>query len=59
MDPKQDNKVSGSIAESFTVNEDATEWTFTIREGAKWHDGEPVTVDDVLFDLTFIPIRSA
>ncbi len=51
MDPKQDNKVSGSIAESFTVNEDATEWTFTIREGAKWHDGEPVTVDDVLFDF--------
>ena len=27
----------------------ATTWRFTLRDGAKWHDGEPVTVDDVLF----------
>ncbi|MFH0838436.1 MAG: ABC transporter substrate-binding protein [Patescibacteria group bacterium] len=24
-------------------------YTFVIKEGAKWHDGEPVTADDVLF----------
>jgi peptide/nickel transport system substrate-binding protein len=27
----------------------ATTWAFTLREGAVWHDGEPVTADDVVF----------
>ncbi|GHJ37713.1 ABC transporter substrate-binding protein [Streptomyces sp. TS71-3] len=27
----------------------ATTWRFTLRSGAKWHDGQPVTADDVLF----------
>jgi peptide/nickel transport system substrate-binding protein len=27
----------------------ATSWQFTLREGATWHDGEPVTADDVVF----------
>ena len=26
-----------------------TTWKFTLREGAKWHDGQPVTADDVVF----------
>ncbi|WP_239133583.1 ABC transporter substrate-binding protein [Rugosimonospora africana] len=26
-----------------------TTWKFTLRSGAKWHDGQPVTIDDVLF----------
>jgi len=39
----------GNLAESFEVNEDATEFTFTLREGMKWSDGEPVTTEDVAF----------
>ncbi|WP_419993634.1 ABC transporter substrate-binding protein [Streptomyces boninensis] len=27
----------------------ATTWKFTLRDGAKWHDGKPVTADDVVF----------
>ncbi|MFM9369623.1 ABC transporter substrate-binding protein [Streptomyces sp. Da 82-17] len=27
----------------------ATRWKFTLRSGAKWHDGKPVTADDVVF----------
>ena len=27
----------------------ATIWKFTLRQGAKWHDGQPVTADDVVF----------
>lgn len=27
----------------------ATTWRFTLRDGAKWHDGKPVTADDVIF----------
>lgn len=35
--------------ESFTNNEDYTEFTFTLRKGLKWSDGEPVTTEDVSF----------
>jgi peptide/nickel transport system substrate-binding protein len=37
------------IAESWDVSEDATTYTFHLREGLQWSDGEPITADDVLF----------
>ena len=37
------------MAESWEVNEDATEFTFKLREGMKWSDGEPFTADDIMF----------
>ncbi len=40
------------LAESFAVSADATLYTFTIRDDARWHDGEPVTADDVVFTFT-------
>lgn len=39
----------GNIAESFEASEDASTFTFTLREGMKWSDGEPVTTEDVAF----------
>ncbi len=38
-----------SWVSSIEGNEDASEFTFTIRDGLRWSDGEPVTVDDVRF----------
>ncbi|WP_159585496.1 ABC transporter substrate-binding protein [Chelativorans xinjiangense] len=35
--------------ESYEVNEDSTEYTFTLLAGLKWSDGEPVTTEDVRF----------
>ena len=32
-----------------TLNDEATEFTFTLREGHKWSDGAPVTTEDVRF----------
>ncbi|CAI9406081.1 ABC transporter substrate-binding protein [Nocardioides sp. T2.26MG-1] len=29
-----------------TKNDDATEWSFTIKDGVKWEDGQPITCDD-------------
>ncbi len=34
--------VVGQVAESFESNDDATEWTFTIRDGLKFSNGEDV-----------------
>jgi len=35
------------LAESWTSNTDATEWTFKIRQGVKFNDGGPMTAKDV------------
>ncbi|MFF2494887.1 ABC transporter substrate-binding protein [Agromyces sp. NPDC058064] len=35
------------IAESWETSEDGLTWTFTIREGATFHDGEPVDAEAV------------
>ncbi len=41
--------VQGNVLESFAVNDDATVFTFKMREGLKWSDGAPVTREDVEF----------
>jgi peptide/nickel transport system substrate-binding protein len=37
------------LAESWKVSEDKLRVEFTLREGLKWSDGEPLTVDDIMF----------
>jgi peptide/nickel transport system substrate-binding protein len=39
------------VAEGWGVSEDGTIYNFTIRDNAVWHDGEPVTSDDVIFTV--------
>lgn len=52
------------LAEKWEVSEDGLRVVFTLREGLKWSDGEPLTVDDVVFtfkDLIYnekIPTQS-
>ena len=43
-----DGAIEPALAESFSANADATEWTFVIRQGVKFHDGTDMTVDDVV-----------
>lgn len=43
-----------NIAESVDVNDDATVYTFHLREGLRWSDGAPFTSDDVLFVINDI-----
>ena len=38
-----------NIAESWEVSDDVREYTFHLREGMRWSDGEPFTADDIMF----------
>ncbi|HYE91459.1 MAG TPA: ABC transporter substrate-binding protein, partial [Terriglobales bacterium] len=40
-----------SLAESFTASKDFTTFTFNLRKNAKFHNGEPVTAEDVKFSF--------
>jgi len=42
-------EVVPDLAESWEANADLTQYTFTLRSDVTWHDGEPLTADDVKF----------
>jgi peptide/nickel transport system substrate-binding protein len=44
----KDLKLRPVLAESWTPNSDGSAWTFKIRQGVKFNDGTPMTVDDVV-----------
>ncbi len=44
----------GALATSWEANEDATVWTFNLREDVTWHDGEPFTAQDLKFTAEFV-----
>lgn len=39
------------LAESYSISEDGLTYHFKIREDAEFHDGKPVTADDVIFTI--------
>lgn len=39
----------GNVVQDFSVSEDNTVFTFELRRGLRWSDGEPVTTEDVRF----------
>lgn len=45
-------EVVGDLAESWEVSDDATEFTFNLRQNVKWHDGEPFSADDVVYSFS-------
>lgn len=47
LQPDQDLKLEGRLAESWSVSDDDLTWTFNLRKGVKWHDGKPFTAKDV------------
>lgn len=47
----QRGSVVPDLASSFRVEPDGKTWTFFIRPDARWHDGMPVTADDVVYTV--------
>lgn len=47
------NSMYGRLAEAVRVDPDLAYVDYRLREGARWHDGEPLTIDDVMFTFEF------
>lgn len=45
---KVDMSVEPDLAESWSANDALTQWTFKLRSGVKFHDGSPLTANDVV-----------
>jgi peptide/nickel transport system substrate-binding protein len=43
--------IAPSLAESWEMSSDGTVYTFAIKQGVTFHDGSPMTIDDVIFSL--------
>jgi peptide/nickel transport system substrate-binding protein len=39
------------LAQSYTISEDGRVYTFTLKNNITWHDGEPITSDDIVFTI--------
>ena len=49
--PMPGNSAEPCLAESWKMAPDGLSYQFALREGAKFHDGEPVTAEDVKFSF--------
>ncbi len=52
-DPETNEPIEG-LAESWEPSDDGRTWTFDIRDGAQWSDGEPLTAEDVAWTYNTI-----
>jgi len=48
-----DGTFAPGLAESWEVSDDGKVWTFKIHQGVKFHNGEPLTAEDIAFTYKF------
>lgn len=49
--PNSDGEMIPAVAEKYTLSEDGTTYTFTLREGVKFHNSQTVTAEDVVYSI--------
>jgi peptide/nickel transport system substrate-binding protein len=49
-----DGKYVGDLAEKWESSPDGLTWTFNLRDNLKWHDGTPLTAEDVAWSINAI-----
>ena len=50
-DPKGGTFIIPALAESWEVSDDGLDWSFTLRENARFSNGDPVTSEDVAYSI--------
>lgn len=51
---KDSKQVIPWLAEKWQTSPDQLTWTFNLRSGAKWQDGQPLTAKDVAFTFNYL-----
>ena len=51
LKPDCEGNLIPAVANDFSVSEDGLTYTFTIRDGVKFHNGNPVTAEDVKYSI--------
>jgi len=51
LKPDSDGNIIPAVAESYDVSEDGKTYTFTLRKGVKFHNGNLVTAEDVKYSI--------
>ena len=51
VEPDENLEMAPALAESWEVSEDGLTYTFDLRDGVTWHDGSPLTADDVVYSF--------
>ena len=51
LKPMPDQPMAPSLADSWSVTEDGLSYSFVLREGVTFHNGEKVTAEDVKFSF--------
>lgn len=46
-----DGTFAGAVASDYAMSDDGKTWTFTLRDGVQFHNGNAVTADDVLYSI--------
>jgi peptide/nickel transport system substrate-binding protein len=52
-----DGRVTGDLAESWEMAPNGLTYTFRIRKNVRWHDGRPLTAEDIRWALTEITMK--
>ena len=49
--PDENGNLNPAVASNYTISEDGKTYTFTLRDGIKFHNGNPVTVEDIKYSI--------
>ena len=49
--PDSDGNLVGAVSEDYEMSDDAKVYTFTLRDGVKFHNGDEVTAEDVKYSI--------